>query len=74
MVRYKKILGKMYESNEGTWILYKDHEDDYKRRWAARNEDVRVLILGQYELSRKNVKLKFSAYILASLLLLTLVF
>jgi len=71
--RFKKILGKMYESDIGTWVTYKDHNDDYLRRWEANNEDTRTFILKQYMDSLLINKLKYSIYILATLLILSLV-
>lgn len=74
MKRYTKMLGKMYESDIGEWILYKDHNDDYLRRWEMNNEDNRTFILKQYMDSRLINKLKFSIYILSASLILALVF
>jgi hypothetical protein len=68
------MLGKMYESDIGEWILYKDHNDDYLRRWEMNNEDNRTFILKQYMDSRLINKLKFSIYILSASLILALVF
>ena len=72
--RFKKILGRMYESDIGTWVLYKDHEKDYVRVWERNNEYSKTVIEEQYKSAVLINKLKISIYILSTLLLLSLVF
>lgn len=73
MKRFKKILGRMYESDIGTWVLYKDHNDDYLRRWELNNAYSKTVIEEQYKSAVLINKLKLTIYILSTLLLLALV-
>jgi len=73
MKRYVKMLGKMYESDIGEWVLFQDHHEDYIRRWERTNIDNATFILKQYTDLLLINKLKLVAYSLVTLLILSLV-
>ena len=73
MKRYDMIHGIQQESDNGHWVKYSEHKEDYLRRWEANNKDCRTFILKQYMDSLLINKLKFSLYILSTLLILSIV-
>jgi len=73
MKRYDMIHGIQQESDNGHWVKYSEHKEDYLRRWELNNNEFRKYNDKQYMDSLLINKLKFSLYILAILLILSLV-
>lgn len=74
MKRYKKILGKMYETDEGEWVTYQAHHTDYISRWKATNAEFKLFYDRQYHDAVLINQLKFAVTAALILLLLEAIF
>ena len=74
MKRYDMIHGIQQESDNGYWVKYSEHKEDYLRRWELNNNEFRKYNDKQYQDSLSINKYKFAIGSLAFLLILSLVF
>jgi len=74
MKRYNQENDKMVEHQDGAWILSKDHDQDYLRRWTANNKEYAIVYKKIHSDSVLLYTYKLTIFVMSALLILSLVF
>lgn len=74
MKRYNQENDKMVEHQDGIWILSKEHDQDYIKRWTAFNKEYELVYKKFYSDSVLIYKYKLITFTLSVLLLISMVF